>query len=213
MWTQVNPEWLKAAITQALPWITVRDAGSLHMFCYGRLEPRRCGYLSCIDFLPAPPKSFLFHRLGEHRPAPKLLNIKPGTCQCRRRGFDPWSGKIPPAAEQLGPRAATADAPVPTARAATRTPRHKQRKPAAAAAQRIQTRRSMRLLRKPVSWEPLAVIVVSGLFTLALLAFTQPYDCPSTLQMRKPSRETTVRIPQGAAARDCPPEPRDRLCF
>ena len=25
------------------------------------------------------------------------------TCQCRRHGFDPWSGKIPHAAEQLSP--------------------------------------------------------------------------------------------------------------
>ena len=26
-------------------------------------------------------------------------------CQCRAHGFEPWSGKIPHAAEQLGPRA------------------------------------------------------------------------------------------------------------
>ena len=28
-------------------------------------------------------------------------------CQCRRHGFDPWSGKIPHAAEQLSPCATT----------------------------------------------------------------------------------------------------------
>ena len=33
-------------------------------------------------------------------------------------------------------------------------------------------------------------ITVSGLFTLTHFTFTQPYDCPPTLQMRKPS---TVR--------------------
>ena len=27
------------------------------------------------------------------------------TCQCRRHGFDPWSGKIPHVVEQLSPRA------------------------------------------------------------------------------------------------------------
>ncbi|KAJ8787545.1 hypothetical protein J1605_022860, partial [Eschrichtius robustus] len=28
-------------------------------------------------------------------------------CQCREHGFDPWSGKIPHAAEQLSPWATT----------------------------------------------------------------------------------------------------------
>ena len=30
-------------------------------------------------------------------------------CQCRGHGFDPWSGKILHAAEQLGPCATTAE--------------------------------------------------------------------------------------------------------
>ena len=30
-------------------------------------------------------------------------------CQCRRHGFEPWSGKIPHAAEQLGPWATTTE--------------------------------------------------------------------------------------------------------
>ena len=30
-------------------------------------------------------------------------------CQCRRHGFDPWSGKIPHAAEQLSPCATTTE--------------------------------------------------------------------------------------------------------
>ena len=34
---------------------------------------------------------------------------KESTCQCRRHGFDPWSGKIACAAEQLSPCATTAE--------------------------------------------------------------------------------------------------------
>ena len=45
-------------------------------------------------------------------------------CQRRRHSFDPWSGKIPRAAEQLSPYAAATEAPRPrslgsTAREAT----------------------------------------------------------------------------------------------
>ena len=36
----------------------MRDAGSLHVFRYGRLEPRRCGYLSSTCFPPAPLNHF-----------------------------------------------------------------------------------------------------------------------------------------------------------
>ena len=38
---------------------------------------------------------------------PWWLSGKESTCQCRRHGFCPWSGKIPHAAEQLSPWAAT----------------------------------------------------------------------------------------------------------
>ena len=31
------------------------------------------------------------------------------TCQCKRHGFDPWSGKIPHAADQLSPSTTTAE--------------------------------------------------------------------------------------------------------
>ena len=37
--------------------------------------------------------------------APRLRTC----CQRRRRGFDPWSGRLPQAAEQLGPWATTTD--------------------------------------------------------------------------------------------------------
>ena len=33
----------------------------------------------------------------------------PSACQCRGHGFEPWSGKIPHAAEQLGPCATAAE--------------------------------------------------------------------------------------------------------
>ena len=39
------------------------------------------------------------------------------TCQCRGHGFEPWSGKIPHAAEQLSPCATTTEARTPRARA------------------------------------------------------------------------------------------------
>ena len=36
---------------------------------------------------------------------PWWLSGKEPTCRCRRHRFDPWSGKIPHAVEQLSPRA------------------------------------------------------------------------------------------------------------
>jgi len=38
---------------------------------------------------------------------PWWLSGEESTCQCRRHGLDPWSGKIPHAAEQPGPCATT----------------------------------------------------------------------------------------------------------
>ena len=40
---------------------------------------------------------------------PWWLSGKESTCQCRRHGFDPWSGKIARAVEQLSPCATTAE--------------------------------------------------------------------------------------------------------
>ena len=39
------------------------------------------------------------------------------TCQCRGHGFEPWSGRIPYAAQQLSPCATTTEACAPRARA------------------------------------------------------------------------------------------------
>ena len=47
---------------------------------------------------------------------PWWLSGKGFTCQCRRLGFNPWSGKIPHAAEQRSPRAATTTTQYPRAR-------------------------------------------------------------------------------------------------
>ena len=41
------------------------------------------------------------------RGLPRLLSGKEFACHCRRQGVHPWSGKIPHAAEQLGPCATT----------------------------------------------------------------------------------------------------------
>jgi len=40
---------------------------------------------------------------------PWWLSGKESACQCRRCGFDPCSGKIPHALEQLSPRTTTAE--------------------------------------------------------------------------------------------------------
>ena len=48
------------------------------------------------------------------------LSGRESTCQCRRHGFDPWSRKIPHAAEQLGPGTTTIE-PGPQTLGATTT--------------------------------------------------------------------------------------------
>ena len=40
---------------------------------------------------------------------PWWLSDKESACQCRRHRFDPWSGKIPHASEQLTPCTTTPD--------------------------------------------------------------------------------------------------------
>ena len=44
---------------------------------------------------------------------PWWLSGKESTCQCRRHGFDPCSGKMPHASEQLSPRATAPEARAP----------------------------------------------------------------------------------------------------
>ena len=40
---------------------------------------------------------------------PGWLSSKESACQCRRHGFNPWSGRVPHAKEQLSPRVTTID--------------------------------------------------------------------------------------------------------
>ena len=44
-----------------------------------------------------------FHILRRHLGLPWWLSGWESACQCRGHGFEPWSGKIPHAVEQLGP--------------------------------------------------------------------------------------------------------------
>ena len=46
------------------------------------------------------------------------------TCQCRGHGFEPWSGSIPHAVEQLGPCATTTEPALQSPRATTTEPGH-----------------------------------------------------------------------------------------
>ena len=50
---------------------------------------------------------FFHKKRSLKRGLPYWLSDKESTCQCRRRGFDPLSRKIPHAAEQLSPYATT----------------------------------------------------------------------------------------------------------
>ena len=58
---------------------------------------RRLIFDSCVE-----------NELKEMVGLPWWLSSKESACQCRRGGFNPWSGKIPYATEQLTPCTATA---------------------------------------------------------------------------------------------------------
>ena len=49
------------------------------------------------------------HEKSEEEGSPGGSVVKEFTCQCRRRRFDPWSGKIPHVLEQLNLCTATAE--------------------------------------------------------------------------------------------------------
>ena len=72
------------------------------------------------------PFSLLKHRMGMRQQSKFVLKKSflglpwwrsgsESSCQCRGHGFEPWSGKIPHAAEQLSPWATTTAARVPRA--------------------------------------------------------------------------------------------------
>ena len=72
---------------------------------------------SPLSFTGPQPRGFLdgFSKLSPG--LPWWLTGEESTCQCRGHGFDPWSGKIPHAQEQLSLCTATAEAHGPGAHA------------------------------------------------------------------------------------------------
>ena len=70
------------------------------------MKPHKTQHVSTISHHPISSKS---HEMGAFKTVPlglpRLLGGKESACQCRRHGFDPQSGKIPHAAEQLNPSA------------------------------------------------------------------------------------------------------------
>ena len=70
--------------------------------CMAWLQPREINYIIVTKSSPL----ILYKRnLG----LPWWRSRWESACQCRGHGFEPWSGKIPHAAEQLGPWATTTE--------------------------------------------------------------------------------------------------------
>ena len=63
-------------------------------------------FLSVLYWIPY---SFPKGKINKSPGLPWWRNGWGSACQCRGRGFEPWSGKIPHAAEQLGPWATAAE--------------------------------------------------------------------------------------------------------
>ena len=77
---------------------------------YTCFSPQHSGFCSNVTFSNAhlshlPPYSLKWHSLG----LPWWRNGWESACQCRGHGFEPCSGKIPHATEQLGPCATTTE--------------------------------------------------------------------------------------------------------
>ena len=66
-------------------------------------------------FLTASLNVFLHYKLYKNISLgiPWWASGNESTNQCKGHGFDPWSGKVPPATEQLSPGAMTTEACVP----------------------------------------------------------------------------------------------------
>ena len=62
----------------------------------------RLWYVLYVQYLEQPLKSYV-------KGLPWWCSGWESACQCRGLGFEPWSGKIPQAAEQLGPWATTTE--------------------------------------------------------------------------------------------------------
>ena len=61
-------------------------------------------------------ESSFWHPIKGYQGLPWWRSGWESACQCRGRGFEPWSGKIPHATEQLGPWATTTEACAPNKR-------------------------------------------------------------------------------------------------
>ena len=74
-------------------------------FCYGKHEKKFLKIIKCSGL-------------------PTWLSGKESTCQCRRHGFDPWSGKIPCTAKQLNLHTPTTEPVLSSPGAALTEPTH-----------------------------------------------------------------------------------------
>ena len=100
VWGPTPPSAARGPLTSehlcSTPWATT----------IGGLEP--CN-LTVINFYIIHTLSILFKVKLYFRGLPWWHSGWESACQCRGHGFEPWSGKIPHAAEQLGPCATTTE--------------------------------------------------------------------------------------------------------
>ena len=66
-------------------------------------------FFSFFFLISSPLRNFMKYIKNEYLGLPWWRGGWESACQCRRHGFEPWSGKIPHAAEQLGPWATTTE--------------------------------------------------------------------------------------------------------
>ena len=88
--------------TERLNWITFNTFWNCLLLVHGAYFR---GLLAHVCRRKKAHKIYVKANLG----LPWWLSGKESTCQCRRHWFDPWSGKIPHASEQLSLRARTVE--------------------------------------------------------------------------------------------------------
>ena len=82
------------------------------------LQSFRVNFLTLWEHIPEKSISVQFRKVYKKiRGLPWWFSDLESACQCRGHGFEPWSRKIPHAAEQLSPCATTTEACAPRARA------------------------------------------------------------------------------------------------
>ena len=95
------------------PKISWSERGQVLDTCFRELIGEIYKKQDCQNFVKG-----TFEMLKDEEGFPRWLCGKDSTCQCRRRGFCPWLGRIPHAAERLspvlqGPGTATTEAHMP----------------------------------------------------------------------------------------------------